>query len=83
MANKRRGLKLAADLRQDRLARGLAWPAYAKLLGVPLTTLYKLCQGYVNRPHETTLRLLRVRLEERQAEKPGTECGREMVSDGR
>lgn len=42
-------------LKKDRLARGaMAWPAYAKFLGVPHITVYKIATGRVVRPHETT-----------------------------
>jgi predicted transcriptional regulator len=67
-------LQLVVQLRADRLARGLSWQKYAKLMGQPFTTLYKLSTGATSKPHETTLYQLRTRLAELQAKDQGDEA---------
>lgn len=50
-------------LKKDRLQRRLSWPAYAKLLGLKESTLYKIAQGY-HQPREITDAIIRDRLKE-------------------
>lgn len=54
---------LTRILREDRVRRRLSWPAYAKLLGLKESTLYKIAQGY-HQPREITEAIIRDRLAE-------------------
>jgi hypothetical protein len=52
--------ELANLIRADRLARSgqgqrMSWPAYARFMGIAQSTIYKIAQGRVERPHETTV----------------------------
>lgn len=47
--------QLADLIKKDRVARRMTWPAYAEFLGVKLSTIYKIAQGRVRKPHELTL----------------------------
>jgi hypothetical protein len=48
-------------LREDRVRRRLSWPAYARLLGLKESTLYKIARGY-HVPREVTEAIIRGRL---------------------
>lgn len=60
---------LAKQLRQDRLARRLSWPAYVQFLSglgrgghLNMSTIYKLANGITTNPNELTILDLKERL---------------------
>lgn len=65
--------KVSQLLQQDRLDRGLTWPAYADFLGVPQATVYKIARGAHQRPHQLTLAKILGRINAAPA--PGRSAG--------
>lgn len=57
------GHPLVDVLRTDRVRRRLSWPAYARLLGLKESTLYKIARGY-HVPREVTEAIIWDRLTE-------------------
>jgi hypothetical protein len=58
--------QLAKRLNDDRLARRMSWPVYAKFLGESQTTIYKIASGQVTKAHELTIVALNGKLDANQ-----------------
>jgi len=57
--------QLAKRLNDDRLARRMSWPVYAKFLDESQTTIYKIASGQVSKAHELTIVALNGKLDDK------------------